>query len=108
VNGRTITAAWLRELPDKGALPLSADLCQVLADALEIADFAARNCVESYAPIEQWEPPRLYDLGRVNPLGSAWIEQAVCYLDARGLLERDARVPTLVRVRDRAPEEALA
>ena len=87
---------------------MGADLCQVLADALDIADFAARNCVESYAPIEQWEPPRLYDLGRVNPRGSAWIEQAVCYLDARGLLERDAGAPNLVRVRDRVSEKAAA
>ena len=106
-----LTAAWLREQTAcRGVLGvgIAAANCAVLADALDIADFAARNCVESYAPIEQWDPPRRYDLGRVNPRGSAWIEQAVRYLDQRGLLERDAGAPNLVRVRDRAPQEVPA
>jgi hypothetical protein len=107
MNPAAITSTWLREQSTaKGVLgvAIAAADCAVLADALDIADFAARNCVESYASIEQWESPRLYDLGRVNPRGSVWLDQAVRYLDARGLLERDAGAPNLVRVRDRASE----
>jgi hypothetical protein len=96
-----LTAAWLREqTAERGVLGVGIAVadCAVLADALDIADFAARNCVESYAAIEQWDPPRRYDLGRINPRGSAWIDQAVRYLDARGLIERDAVNSELVRV----------
>lgn len=110
MNPRTITSAWLRDYQSpNGVLLFGADVAAMLADALDIADAAAKICIQSYAPIEQWEPPRQYDLARVEDRdANGLINQAVRYLDARGMLKRDQVRPELVRVVSEAKAEAAA
>lgn len=103
MNTRTISAAWLREhRPENGVIPLSASLAPMLADALEIADYSARSDIETFLRRTQARPA-WYDIRTADQEEKDYVENAVRYLMARGLLERDQHQPHLVRVMD-APE----
>lgn len=73
--------------------------------ALEIADEAARIHVELYAPRVPLLSAKHYDSGRVAPMWRGYADKAVIYLESRGLIERDAERPQVVRVLD-APKVA--
>lgn len=97
-----LTAAYFREPRPAGSIiPVDAACGPTIADAIEIADTAARSDIESNC---ERHPDRLeYDLASVDP-DDGWamiaVPQAVRYLEARGLLERDAAEPQLVRLLD--------
>lgn len=72
----------------------------MIADALEIADSCARADIESYckatgegADYREWS----WDTSTADEDDSEAIAQALRYLDARGLIERDTNRPELVR-----------
>lgn len=81
--------------------PILASDCAMLADAVELADSAARSDIECYC---DWAGlpfvGRWFDTSKRNPPEAADIaavvEQAVRYLDARGLLIRDDKRPEVV------------
>ena len=100
MNTRTISAAWLRERhPENGVIPLSASLAPMLADALEIADYSARSDIETFLRRTQARPA-WYDIRTADQEEKGYVENAVRYLTARGLLERDEKQPHLVHVLD--------
>lgn len=71
-------------------------LPQVILDAFEIADHSARADVESgCAPVGQQMPPR-YDLTKIDADCKAFVELAVRYLEARGLVRREEGNPNIV------------
>lgn len=101
MNSKTITASWLRQHRPDGVLPLSAEIGVMMADALEIADPSARCDIESNCESHMVGEHRWWDTSRLDP-DDEWaataIAQAVRYLDARGLIERDQKRPELVRM----------
>jgi hypothetical protein len=92
-----LTAAWLREhkaLPH-GVIPLPANLAPMLADALDEADDSFRSQIElECREIHGWYNINTAEIGVVN------ISKALAYLEKRGLIERKAGEPHLVRFVD--------
>ena len=98
MNPQTITAAWLREYrPLNGILPLGADCAAILADALDLADDAARSdietCCEPTAPAPAW----WWNLDSAGEDDREAVDEAVRYLDARGLFVRHSQNARLIR-----------
>jgi len=104
MNPRTLTSAWLREYrPPNGVLPIGVEVAAMLADALDIADSAARADIELYCVAVTRGDETWWNWENLDPVdGAPYIEQAVRYLEARGLLERDGENANVVRIVDEA------
>lgn len=73
----------------------------MLADAMEIADSCARADIEcNCQPREDATEGRFWDISTADEHAKAMIEQAVRYLDARGLLIRLSGAPNQVQFKD--------
>lgn len=104
MNPRTLTATWLREpRAINGVVPLDAEVCAMLADALEIADVSAVDIIWSECPKLDGQ---YLDISYADPIALDILRQAVRYLEARGRIERAAGRPYLVRVVDAPRIEA--
>ncbi len=108
MNSRTLTAAFLREPRAENSLILIAPAdALILADALEIADSAARCDIESNCASTNCNVDAIfwYDLSSVDP-DDGWamiaVPQAMRYLESRGLIERHPDRAELVRMVDAA------
>lgn len=104
MNSRTLTAAFLREPHAlNGVVPLAADVCAMLADALEIADRSAQDIIQCECDEldDYW-----IDLSSADSIALDALAQAVRYLEARGLLERGAECTHLVQLLDAPKIEA--
>lgn len=104
---KRITVDGLRAFEPQTVLMVHASAARILADALEIADESAIALIEcetltlgDHFDLATAHDPDLSD--EVNASIRESLEQAVRYLKARGLLERDAERPTWVRFTDNA------
>ena len=70
-------------------LSILASCGPMLADAIEIADSCARSDIECHC---RGDFERGYDLASAEPEDSEMLVQAVRYLTARGLIERDGEI----------------
>lgn len=69
-----------------------------LIDAIEIADSCARADIECNVPKARdgTHGAHWYDTGQMGPEERDWLPQSLRYLEARGLLLRDAQNPAIV------------
>jgi len=86
----------IRAMADLGVMHFYRDAAFVIADAVEIADSCARSDIEcnlSGAFADGW-----YDTTSGEPSDhEVWLEQALRYLGARGLIEHHPEYGHLVR-----------
>jgi hypothetical protein len=111
-----LTPSWLREhAKRKNAtwLPILAQLAPTIADALEIADGAAQEFIENHYHAVEADGFGWFDIADCSNLTLALStesqkrigdarDQAVRYLETRGLLIRHADRPELVRFKEEA------
>jgi hypothetical protein len=85
--------------------PIAAKDCTVLAMALDIADSCAVSDIETNCEGTNINPDTfpfwwVYDLNSVHEADKEFVENAVRYLDARGLLVRKEGEPNIVSFKD--------
>lgn len=74
----------------------------MLADAMEIADSCARSDIECNV-MQAFQTPdlrRWYDSSTADPEDREAIDQALRYLEARGILVRDSTKPHVVTFKE--------
>lgn len=76
--------------------------CDLLADAMEIADSCARSHIECTCMHAGGTPTTglFWDTSQVAPEDRPWIDQELRYLDRRGLLIREPGEPHIVSFKD--------
>jgi len=89
---------------DSPHIHIGADKISIVADAIEIADSCARADIEcNVEPIfPEVGPVTWYDLDNIDEYSGEPIDQAVRYLEARGLLDRHPKNPRHVKPRSAA------
>lgn len=100
---KMLTPAELREfgnLPDNMVIPITAEVGPMLADALEIADVHAACLLESCTTPIFVNGKRRWCDSSTDDGNPEDIEQAIRYLEARGLLERHPEKAHLVQPRN--------
>lgn len=83
--------------------PIMANECAMLADAMEIADSAARADIECQCRCAgDHDTGHWWDTASADPEDREGIEQSMRYLDARGLLIRQPGADHIVSFREPA------